>query len=213
MRLSKFYFLALLVFINAFFALANTENNPAGNFIKINDMGKETWKMQAFSIDEEIKLMVNATGLAIGDNWRSKAWIINADTRLPVWEMNFDNTQKSSSKGRRQFSDDIILPSGQYEVYFGVDLSAKPQSRGISGLVNELFHSINYNNRETKTWGIDIKPYPEDDSLFHQYTPDEGRNVIVKITNLGHNENRKTGFSINNELTAPKRSKCMTMDG
>jgi len=201
MRVIKFVLLALFILTKTFISAANTENDPEENYIKISDMGKETWKMQAFSIDEEMNLMVNATGLAIADNWRAKAWILNADTRTPVWEMNFDNTKKISSKGKRQFSDDIILPAGIYEVYFGVDLSTKNKTRGISGFVNDLFNSLDYYDKETHAWGIELKPYPEDEHLFHKHSPAEDKNVIIKMTNLGNNENRNKGFSINKELT------------
>ena len=201
MRLSKFIFLVLLIFIFSMNAMSDVENNGSGNIVRIDDIGKKTWKMEAFSIDEEIKIMVNATGMAVGDVWRAKAWIINAVSRSPVWEMTFDNTTRISSKGRRQFSNDIILPAGQYEVYFGVDISAKARSRGISGFVNDLFHSMDYYDKEISSWGIELRPYPEDVELFHLYSPGEENNVIVKMINLGKNENRTTGFSIDQQLT------------
>ncbi|MBN2411368.1 hypothetical protein JXQ31_06720 [candidate division KSB1 bacterium] len=201
MRSAKFIFPALLIFLICFYASAETENYRPDKMIKIDNMGKDTWKMQAFSIDKEIKIKINAKGMATGDNWRAKAWIINAATRSPVWEMTFDNTKKISSKGTRQFNGDIILPAGQYEVYYGIDLSAKAESRGISGFVNDLFHGMDYYDRETRDWGIELGPYPEDDFLFFQDSPVEEKNVVVKMTNLGHNENQTTGFSINKDLT------------
>jgi hypothetical protein len=43
-------------------------------------------------------------------------WIINAETRQPVWEMTFENT--AGAPDRRHCSDDVKLPKGSYELYY-----------------------------------------------------------------------------------------------
>jgi len=43
-------------------------------------------------------------------------WIINAETREPVWEMTYDNISGSSE--HRKFDGNVDLPRGSYEVYF-----------------------------------------------------------------------------------------------
>jgi hypothetical protein len=43
-------------------------------------------------------------------------WIINAETREPVWEMTYENT--SGGSDHREYEGDINLPRGSYEIYF-----------------------------------------------------------------------------------------------
>lgn len=89
----------------------------------LKDMSQIELKYAGFDLREPTTLRIRSTGAGGDQGWTYKddsmfayGWILNADTREPVWEMTAHNTQKH--RDDRTFDGSITLPAGSYEVYF-----------------------------------------------------------------------------------------------
>jgi len=89
----------------------------------LRDMSQTELKCAGVDLREPTTLHILSTGAGGNQGWTYKddrmfayAWILNADTREPVWEMTAHNTQKH--RDDRTFDGSITLPAGSYEVYF-----------------------------------------------------------------------------------------------
>ncbi|HPG41729.1 MAG TPA: hypothetical protein PLP19_20740 [bacterium] len=175
------------------------QDESGDELVTINAMNMDSWKMQSFSLGEDATLAVKAIGQAINDQWYAKAWIINAQTRLPVWEMTFDNTQKINERGWRIFSGDVQLPAAAFEVYYGIDHSIQTNPKGISGFIDGLLQDLDYYDNETIIPRIDIA-IPQEiaqnraDSLVYN------RHTLLQITGVKNNQNQVKGFSLKNDM-------------
>ncbi|MBI1803179.1 MAG: hypothetical protein HY033_07450 [Ignavibacteriae bacterium] len=83
----------------------------------------------------------------------ANGWIINADTREPVWEMTRRNT--SGRTDRRRFDDDVSLKKGSYEVYFAAYGYAKnDRNSNISANIDRREHSTRNNDDDNDGWNV-----------------------------------------------------------
>lgn len=53
-----------------------------------------------------------------GGSWRGNAWILDADTRTPVWELRGADHRSAGDNGLRRYEGALRLPAGAYEVYY-----------------------------------------------------------------------------------------------
>ncbi len=139
--------------------------------ISLKDFTDQETKGAGFTLTRDLKIHVSALGGGDRRRWNgwferwfdhgeeenrmfASGWIIDAQTRRPVWEMTMDNT-----KGRddnRRFDDEISLKKGSYEVYFSAH-SFYESKRNSS-------FSINIDRRERQTAGKRIRNDYKDDS-------------------------------------------------
>ncbi len=182
-----------------FYLQTTAQDKTDSTTVSINALNMDSWEMQSFTLEQNAALAIHAVGQAVHDEWYAKAWIINAQTRLPVWVMTFDNTQKTNDRGWRVFADSIELPAASYEAYYGIDHSRQPKPRGISGFIDELFKDLDYYDNETIIPRIEILLPPgmarvETDSL------PTALNVLLQINGVKNNQNLARGFSLKNDL-------------
>lgn len=82
---------------------------------------------QAFHVRKPVTLHVYAEGEGSGRRMHDYGWILNARTRVRVWEMSMDKAQFAGGarKNRRQV-ETVTLPPGDYEAAFVTDDSHSP---------------------------------------------------------------------------------------
>lgn len=149
-------------------------------------------------------------------------WILNAETRQPVWTMDVRNTVKV--KNGREFDETISLPKGSYEVYFAA------YAYGTSSFFSNYF--INIDRRETsqnadgsrkrgvfswfedffgedvqKEWkerskGYGIELALDDRTGYSTFTPPlERKNVLFRAIGAGEKARARTGISVKSPVT------------
>jgi hypothetical protein len=110
----------LLLCCSAWFAL--TARGGERLIIQLKDFTETEVKCGGFTLSQEMPVHISAIGGGeanlpfSNDGMYAYGWIINADTRKPVWKMTRDNTRKDKSD--RRFDDNVTLRRGSYEVYF-----------------------------------------------------------------------------------------------
>jgi hypothetical protein len=118
---------AVLFQVAFFVALAQAGEKTV---VSLRDMNKTELKYAGIEVPRRTTFRFVARGAAgsycATDDDRSKkrregemyayAWVLNADTRQVVWDMNRDNTSRAGDD--RTFDGELTLERGSYEIYF-----------------------------------------------------------------------------------------------
>ncbi|MFQ5607496.1 MAG: hypothetical protein ACE5GA_06080 [Candidatus Zixiibacteriota bacterium] len=91
--------------------------------VDFNDLRSSDLLVQGFELSDETRLTLTAVGAAPrgSDELSAYAWILDAETREPVWVMDRRDTDRlSRSRTLREIEDQLTLPSGRYEAYYYV---------------------------------------------------------------------------------------------
>jgi len=186
--------------------------------VQLKDFSRTEIKSGGFSIPSDTRLHIYALGGGeqkipfSGSDMYAYGWIIKADTRETVWQMNRENTKRS--KDNRTFDDYISLPGGSYEVYFtaygygpfygtGTDLrklqDKKIPMRGLLQWLRELFgEDIGKDWKvRSKNWELDLYVDDEAGNVDMFNPPKEFPYTVYKATRIGDNEHVRQRFIIN----------------
>jgi len=178
--------------------------NSSAHVVDIRNIGQRDWEMASFSLDRELVLDVEAHGAETeGQDFLSAyAWILNAQSRDVVWEMNLRGTSPRKREKEMTYKGTITLPEGGYEVYFAIStLVLDIQIKGMGDLIKSVLHDFQ-SMRYSKDWGMTIDVKNESDMKYvHEYDPRQrDRNVIVHMTQVGDHEFRKEGLTLKRPL-------------
>ena len=100
-------------------AHAISDENVLAEIVRVRD---DRYERETFILDQESKIRIYAIGE--GDNWEmhDSGWIKNKETGRVVWEMTHRNTESAGGAQKNKlFDGTIILPAGEYTVYFETD--------------------------------------------------------------------------------------------
>jgi len=132
---------------------------------------------------------------AIGEGSRQKremydyGWIMNANTRERIWEMDHRNTQSAGGGEKNlKFDDTIQLPAGDYMVYFVTDDS----------------HSASRWNvlppDDPRHWGVTIWAVKDKgDALVVREYEEQEMKPIIDLTRIGDDQMEMESFSLKRE--------------
>ena len=89
--------------------------------VRIDDIYPEDLRLEGFELDANREIAIQAVGFYYRDEGirilLGNAWILDSKTRDVVWDLA-DSRSRSRKRGLIEFSDEISLPKGSYEVYF-----------------------------------------------------------------------------------------------
>jgi hypothetical protein len=189
-------------------------------------------KFAGIEVSQSISFHIKALGAGGDYGWTYKSnelfaygWIINADTRRLVWQMDVDNTNRS--KGNREFDEHLTLKPGSYEVYFTVPTFTYHTSLthiniNIDHRGKSLFGSHEKKGKEffgffkdwwsddigkdwekrCDQWGIELQVDESQTRNVRTFTPPkELPNSVLKATGLGENQLVKQGLAISEPTT------------
>jgi len=202
---------------------------PAGEkqVVSLKDMSREELKYAGFELRAPATVHIVARGAGGDQGWSYKSnrmfaygWILNADTREPVWEMTTGN---SRSDGRdRTFDGSITLPAGSYEAYFAActfvrhttfshfDLNVDHRSKplfGNSGRNKNHFFSWLIDwwtddanqawERRSTAWGIDLFADESAGRSISTFTPPKiNASSVLRETGLGDGVALRRAFTL-----------------
>ncbi len=121
-----------------------------GSLVNMTEFFPEEIKLSGFTLSEEQSLTIEAKTITPRRNYRDRyltyAWILDSETRLPVWKLS-DAEQQDRDRHTALYKDELELKAGSYEVYY----STYPfyyswdddywESDGIfSAIIHGLFH-------------------------------------------------------------------------
>ncbi|MEK9136410.1 MAG: hypothetical protein AAB393_04755, partial [Bacteroidota bacterium] len=154
------------------------------------------------------------------DEMFAYGWIISADTRKMVWQMDVDNT--SRTRGDRKFDDNVTLEPGSYEVYFtvptfsyhttfthiniNIDQREKPlfgprekRDKDFFGFFKDWWNDDVKKEWEKRCdrWGMEmLVDEAQARNVKSFIPPKELSNTVLKATGLGEKELMRRGFEV-----------------
>lgn len=196
--------------------------------VTLKDFSGKELKMIGIEIPQSITFHVKALGAGSDNEWKNRddemfayAWILDAETRQPVWKMNRGNT--SSKRDDREFDDTITLSRGNYEVYFSAcTFSYHTWFKHIATNIDHRDNEFSGEKKDEKgffqgwwsddigkswekrsrQWGIEMLVEDSKASMVRTFTPPkELPNVLFKATGLGENELVRSGFALSEPMT------------
>ena len=100
-------------------AQAISDDDVLAEIVRVRD---NEYKKATFNLDKESKVRIYAIGE--GTNWEmnDSGWIKNRETGKVVWEMTYRNTDPAGGASKNKLFDGaIVLPAGEYTVYYETD--------------------------------------------------------------------------------------------
>lgn len=95
------------------------EDNILAEIIRVRD---NFYEKRSFTLKTESKIRVYAIGEISGYEADDYGWIKNKETGRYVWEMSYRNTEPAGGASKnRLFDGTILLPAGEYSVYYETD--------------------------------------------------------------------------------------------
>ncbi|MDZ7260542.1 MAG: hypothetical protein ONB05_00270, partial [candidate division KSB1 bacterium] len=200
-RFHKFYLTVILSFIILNWnenLLATGEDDSC--IVQITDLRHRDLVMQGFTLDKDLKVKIEAVGSVQrhSEQLEAYAWILDADTRKLVWELSYDNASEIRRRYELEFKGELILPKGNYEVYYAINPSRSYEIRDFGDFMRDMFDGFRPPRRYSRDWGITIKPAEgsSDMKYVHPYEPPQDEQAIVQMIKLGDNVYQKQGFSL-----------------
>ncbi len=146
---------------------------------------------EGMKLSRDLEVRVLCLGEEASDRMVDYGWIINAETREKVWEMDdWGNDHAGGAEKNRMAEETIKLPAGDYIVYY----------------VSDDSHSYRDWNAarpyEEDLWGISIWAVNERDmSAVSKFDPRgyTSKNVIAEITMVGNDESLRETFELEEE--------------
>jgi len=169
--------------------------------------------VDGFSLKGKTTLSIKAIGAALegNDNLYAYAWILDSDSREPIWVMNEEDTHRfGRSDNKREFEDEISLDKGNYEAYFyaGQPFLLDNLKIDVDGL-GDVVDLLDYIFDEVKE--DRYKYYSEDlddlmfrieapDGSFEKFDPTRINTAIVDFSKAGDDFLEKKGFTLKKDL-------------
>ncbi len=181
--------------------------------IDMNDFREGDLVVDGFKLNSETTVSVDAVGAAVDetDNMYAYAWILDSDTREPVWVMKEEDTRRMKSDGkRREFQGEIDLPAGNYEAYFYAgqpflmdDINIEIDDMGdVGDLLGYIFNNIKedgykYYSDELEGLSFVIKA---PSGSFVKYDPTREKTPIINFSKADDDFYEKKGFTLKKKM-------------
>lgn len=205
--------------------------------VSLRDFKGRELQYAGFELAQPARLHISALGGGGSAGWSYKSdrmfaygWIIDAESRRPVWEMTASNTTKA--RGDRSFDGTIALEPGRYEAYFtvyafafhttfthiitNVDHRRSPLFGSSRNSGRHFFSWLTdwWNddvadewNKRAGSWGMDISVDAAGARSITTFTPPANDPaVVLSATNLGDNAFVRQEFSLSAPATIDIRA-------
>jgi len=141
-----------------------------------------------FALARPTDVEVYAIGEIRRDAGFDYGWIMNADTRARVWEMDYANTEPAGGAAKNRMTrESLRLPAGRYVAYFVSDDSHDPDEWNNVPAFDPAFWGLTLRVADA-TARAGVKPYA--------YEPVPAGQTLVSLTGIGDGASRSAGFTL-----------------
>jgi hypothetical protein len=141
-----------------------------------------------FALARPVDVEVYAIGEIRRDAGFDYGWIMNADTRARVWEMDYANTEPAGGAAKNRMTHETLrLPAGRYVAYFVSDDSHDPDEWNNVPAFDPAFWGLTLRVADA-TARAGVKPYG--------YEPVPAGQTLVSLTGIGDRASRSAGFTL-----------------
>ncbi len=167
---------------------ARIENLP---IIAITKMRDDEFENQRFRLKNASQLRIYALGESSSKyKMADYAWIVNAQTREKVWQMEYQDTEHAGGGHKNRVLDGYItLPAGDYIVYYLTDDSHAYKSWNTGPPF------------DPDAWGITIWLADENanPNLITQFAEDENPSLLAQLIQVEDDEKIKEKFVLSRQ--------------
>jgi hypothetical protein len=149
---------------------------------------REAFEQAGFTLVRPTEIQIYAVGEARADGEFDFGWIVNADTRAPVWRFAYHESQAAGGAPKnRVVSTSRVLPAGRYAVFYATDDSHDPSEWNAQP------------PHDPEAWGITLSV--KDDAArtsvkTFNYELVPANAIIVALTHIGNSASKKQGFTL-----------------
>ncbi len=205
-----FYLLCILLLVGA------TSVKADETIIDMRDFLDGDLVVDGFELNNKTRLSIHAIGAELehSDDMYASGWILNADTREPVWVLNDEDTRGfDRSEHLREYKDDITLPAGRYEAYYyagqpyyfdGYNIKIDDLGEAID-IIRKIFNKDNEKRYDFDTGDLNDLMFQiqAPDGSFEKYNPvtEMHENTIVDFSRPEDDFYEKKGFTLKKDMT------------
>lgn len=160
----------------------------SSTIIALRGSTPQAFEQAGFAISKPTEIQIYAVGEAREDGEFDFAWIVNADTRAPVWRFTYRDSQPAGGAPKnRAVTTSQLLPAGRYVVFYATDDSHDPSEWNAQP------------PHDPEAWGVTLTV--KDDgaraavkTFDYELVPPSA--TIVALTKVGNSASKKQGFTL-----------------
>ncbi|UCG52743.1 MAG: hypothetical protein JSW58_04110 [Candidatus Latescibacterota bacterium] len=157
--------------------------------VEITRLGDDEMESQGFTIKRPMRLRVYAIGEGGESEMYDFSWIVDAETREPVWEMEPDLTEHAGGASKNRVFEGIIeLEPGNYIAYAVTDDSHSYRDWNASP------------PHDQERWGITIVVVEGERGDVVEYSEDQDRSILARIVGVGNNSHKNESFELADDV-------------
>ena len=147
-----------------------------------------TFEEAGFALSKPTEIQIYALGEAREDGEFDFGWIVNADTRAPVWRFAYRDSQPAGGAPKnRVVTTARVLPAGRYAVFYATDDSHDPSEWNAQP------------PHDPEAWGVTLSVKDESaraavKTFHYELVPENA--TIVALTHVGNSAAKKQGFTL-----------------
>jgi len=148
----------------------------------------EQFEEAGFVLTKPTEIRIAAEGEAREDGEFDFGWIINADTRAPVWRFAWRDSQPAGGAPKnRRITTSLVLPAGRYAAFYATDDSHDPSEWNAQP------------PHDPDAWGLILAVTDRDaraavKTFPYEHIPENA--TIVALVGVGNSAMKKQGFTL-----------------
>lgn len=171
----------------------DVDGDFAGALIKFNKLRDSEYVKYGFTLDKPMNLHIYSV-FEYPNDYKSPVdygWIVNADTRKKVWEIDRWNSDwAGGSRKNRKYDKEVEFDKGNYILYFVTDDSHSYEAFNA----NPPYDPIN--------WGIIVMPGDGfDKKAFHAFEPPGRGEPLIDLTRARDDDFLEQPFRLSRKAT------------
>ncbi len=159
--------------------------------VEITKVWDDEFLSQGIELKKDVKLRILAIGEGNNHDLADYGWIIDAESRQTVWDMQRENTQHAGGADKnRLVEDEITLDKGKYIVYYKTDDSHS----------YEEWNSTPPFMKER--WGITVWTVDKKDEDYVRLFSEndyKNENIVAQLVRVRDSERLKKNFILNHD--------------
>jgi len=163
-----------------------------GSFVSLTQIEDDEIASTGFSLSQPYDVRVYAVGEGMSNQMYDYGWILNAETRQPVWKMEYRDTHRAGGASKNRMVNDVItLDPGKYLVYYMTDGSHSWDDWNSAAPSHE------------NAWGITLLAAEgeADESVIGRYDISNDESIIAQLVAIRDDDSRRQAFTLEDETT------------
>jgi len=163
-------------------------SNAASTIVSLRGTFHEQFEETGFALAKQTELQISSEGEAREDGEFDFGWIINAETRAPVWRFTWrDSTPAGGAPKNRRIKTSVVLPAGRYAAFYATDDSHDPSEWNAQPPA------------DPEAWGLTLAvqdPEARAGATTFKYEHVPQNATIVALTGIGNDAMKTQGFTL-----------------